>query len=119
VKLKNDPKAKRLSRRSEVEARYRLRVEILFDTHEENGVLLWDSNGQVIPTFVFHDAGFLPPAGQAAAFDAETDRFLAEYRKRDHTPSAEEAFEMDAAFGPGKEIVNIITGKTVYRTRGA
>ena len=50
---------------------------------------------------------------QTAARDRQVDTQLAEYRKRmeNHVPSAEELAEERAAFGPGVELVNVITGK--------
>lgn len=49
--------------------------------------------------------------------EKDIQKVLAEYReaRKNHTPSAEEMFEMRAAFGPGAEVVDIITGQ-VYRT---
>lgn len=42
-----------------------------------------------------------------------TSEFLKEYceRMKDHVPSAEERYEMRAAFGEGQTVVNVITGK--------
>jgi len=42
---------------------------------------------------------------------SETDAFLKAYRKNPPKPTAEDLFEMRAAFGEGAEVVNIITGK--------
>ena len=42
---------------------------------------------------------------------SETSAFLAEYRKRDRGPSAEQMTEMRAAFGAGVTVMNIITGR--------
>ena len=55
---------------------------------------------------------------QRAAYEAHTAAAIERYRQAQarRTPEqiAEEQFEMRAAFGPGVEVVNIITGK---RTR--
>jgi hypothetical protein len=56
-------------------------------------------------------------AKSEAAREAWTTECLAKHRKaqKNRKPSAEELFEMRAAFGPGGEVVNILTGK-VTRT---
>lgn len=48
----------------------------------------------------------------------ETDKVLADYRKRNANRklSAEEQYEMSAAFGPGQTVVDIITGQR-FKTR--
>lgn len=45
--------------------------------------------------------------------DLEVQRAIAEYRKarENYVPSAEEMFEMQAAFGPGATVVDVITGQ--------
>ena len=45
-----------------------------------------------------------------AARNADTARFLADYRANYRGPSEEELFEARAAFGAGAEVVNVITG---------
>lgn len=86
-------------------------------SYEKDGVLHWVSNDAVVPLDVFEDAYVEPPAGQRAARDAEVDAFCAEYRRQraNHRPSEEEMFEMRAAFGPGQEVVDVITGQK-FRT---
>lgn len=46
--------------------------------------------------------------------DAEVEKSISEYRERmkNHKPSAEELFEMRAAFGPGAKVVDVFTGQT-------
>lgn len=52
------------------------------------------------------------PVAQEAARSAQVDKFLESYRKNQPaTPSPEEEFEMRAAFGPGAEVVDVITGR--------
>lgn len=48
--------------------------------------------------------------------DKDIQKVLAEYReaRKNHVPSAEEMFEMQAAFGEGSTVVDIITGQ-VFR----
>ena len=45
-----------------------------------------------------------------AARDADTARFLADYRANYRGPSEEELSEARAAFGEGATVVNVITG---------
>lgn len=46
----------------------------------------------------------------------DVQAILAEYceARKNHKPSAEEMFEMQAAFGPGAEVVDVITGQVYY-----
>jgi hypothetical protein len=81
-------------------------------SYVEDGVLRWHSNDAVVPPHVFRDAGFLVPERQQRAYDEELEKFLTDYRKRQPArPSAEERFEARAAFGPGVEVVDIISGR--------
>ena len=85
-----------------------------------DGVMRWDSNGNVVPKewvdLAIH-AG-LPADAEAsdAVRDAEFAVFLAEYRemRKNRTPEQieEERFEARAAHGPGVELVNVLTGET-------
>ena len=47
----------------------------------------------------------------ARAREAQTAAFLDSYRKSYKGPTAEERMEMEAAFGKGTTVVNVITGK--------
>lgn len=95
----------------------RLRDQLQADTYEKGGALHWKSNDAVVPMDVFRDAALMPPPAQEAAREADAAKFIAEYKKRraNHKPSAEEMFEMRAAFGPGQTVVDVITGKK-FRT---
>lgn len=101
--------------RAEVEKR---RAQLESDTFVgPDGELRWTSNPtSVIPMDVFRDAYVAAPAAQQAAYDTNTTAFLREYRARmaNHVPSAEELFEMRAAFGPGATVVNAITGQEYH-----
>jgi hypothetical protein len=85
------------------------------------GVIRWNSNNAVPPADIVEFAAWLglpvDVAASNAARDADTSAFLTEYRKvnRNRKPSAEERFEMRAAHGPGKVIVDVITGQK-FRT---
>ena len=89
------------------------------DTNEnyiENGIL-YNRLGRVVDPGICRQYGWDCPAGQAAAYDKYCERVAAEYHAaRRNTPvSHEEAYEMRAAFGPGVEVVNVITGRK-FRT---
>ena len=90
---------------------------------DEKGVARWKSNNRVVPA----DA-ITPEIVEMPGFnfkstwntrEAETKAFLDSYRKEmaNHVPSAEEMCEMQAAFGPGAEVVNVVTGQK-YQTPG-
>jgi len=91
----------------------RLRADIASDekAYTVDGVRFWKSNDAVIPTFVYKDAGVTPSAAQVAAYEADRDAFLDEYRKNPPPVTDEQRAEMRAAFGPGTEVVNVITGR--------
>lgn len=84
-----------------------------------DGIVRWDSNGHVPPADTLEE--MLAAKGittneflaSGRARDAETAEFLAAYRKAEanRVPSAEEMYEMRAAFGEGTEVVNVITGR--------
>jgi hypothetical protein len=79
------------------------------------GVIRWNSNDRVPPEDVValaaHIGLEIDTAACTAARDTETRQFLAEYRKaRAGGPTAEERGEARAAFGPGVNLVDVITG---------
>jgi hypothetical protein len=86
-----------------------------------DGVGRWDSNGSVIPAdcaLAFARFGLAPAldlAATAAARDAETTTALDRYRawRAAEGYSAEERAGMRAAFGPGAQVVDVITGRPV------
>ena len=67
-----------------------------------DGVYRWKSNGQVPPLDLLEIAevplGILQTCRKASK--ADTEKFLADYRRNQRPPSDEELFEMRAAFGP-------------------
>lgn len=85
--------------------------------YEIDGILHWVSNDAIIPPFVYEDGKIDCPAIQRAAYDKDLAISLDRYCKarQGRVPSAEEQFEMRAAFGPDAEVVNIITGQ-VWKT---
>jgi len=81
-------------------------------------VYRWKTNDRVPPADAIRSYGIdkLPNFSKQVhdeARDAETQAFLADYRKRmeNWQPSEEQRCEMRAAYGAGAEVVNVITGK--------
>lgn len=101
--------------------RERQRVVAEFETHAHvvNGIVLWHSTGLVPPQDVLDiwAAAGKPFDLEASRREreAQTDAFLTVYRARQarRRPSAEERAEMRAAFGPGAEVVDIVTGRRI------
>jgi hypothetical protein len=82
------------------------------------GVGRWATNGRAIPgdcAALAAALGLAPGldlAATAAANDAEAAEAIARYRDRQPAEApAEERAEMLAAFGPGTEVVDVITGR--------
>jgi hypothetical protein len=93
----------------------RLRDWLANEADVRDGVFYWQSNGRPVPPSSFKEAFVALPAGQQAAHDADQRAAIAEYReaRKDWKPSAEEMYEMRAAFGTGKTVVDMITGQKV------
>lgn len=84
---------------------------------EADGAAKWKSNGNYLPADVvekltFAGADFFSAEATAAKRDAQTAEFLNSYRQN-HKVTAEERMEMEAAFGKGTTVVNIITGEKI------
>lgn len=89
------------------------------EVHTENGVVGWKfDNGEFRP-LMFDAVEELVMAGlidettatkTKLAHKEYQEHFLNEYINNYEGPSDEERFEARAAFGPGEEIVNVITG---------
>ena len=84
---------------------------------EEDGAAKWKSNGSYLPVdvvekLIFAGAHFFSAEATAAKRDAQTAEFLGNYR-RNHRTTAEERTEMEAAFGKGATVVNILTGEKI------
>ena len=84
-------------------------------TIDDAGVIRWTSNGRVVPEDIAALAVHIGLPVNVVACDAtrsvELRAFLAAYRANDRGPSEEERFEARAAFGPGVELVNVVTGR--------
>ena len=84
---------------------------------EEDGAAKWRSNGSYLPAdvvekLIFAGADFFSAEATAAKREAQTAEFLGSYR-RNHRTTPEERAEMEAAFGKGTTVVNIITGEKI------
>ena len=84
---------------------------------EEDGAAKWKSNGSYLPADVvekltFAGADFFSAEATAAKREVQTAEYLGNYR-RNHRTTAEERGEMEAAFGKGTTVVNIITGEKI------
>jgi hypothetical protein len=82
---------------------------------DPDGIWRWESNGSIPPKDVLRDnLDGDELAANLAAYDAELAVFLAAYRAAQPAePDAEQLYEMRAAFGPGVEVVDVITGRRV------
>lgn len=93
----------------------RLRGKFVTSTYPSNGVLYWTSNDRPVPADIFRDALCTPSPRQVVADREAIQQALAAYREARKSISpeqaAEEAYERRAAFGPGVEVVDIITGE--------
>ena len=85
------------------------------EAYTENGgrTWRWSSNDQFISVDTCRNYGIpCDEAAQEAARDAQVEAFVEEYRRnRADEPDDERRFEARAAFGPGVELVNVITGR--------
>ena len=79
------------------------------------GGAFWNSNGNYLPAdcaeILSHTDFPFSIEETARAREAQTAAFLDSYRKNYKGPTAEERMEMEAAFGKGTTVVNVITGK--------
>jgi hypothetical protein len=68
---------------------------------------------RITPPSVLIDYGADVPPRQVEMYDISTDAFMKEYieQMKDHVPSAEERYELRAAFGEGETVVNVTTGQ--------
>jgi di/tripeptidase len=73
----------------------------------------WCSNNSVIMLDVCKSHGIpCDIKAQEAAREKYLDEVFANYKKNQPaTPSLEEQYEMRAAFGPGKDVVDVVSGR--------
>lgn len=80
--------------------------------NEATSVLTWRSNGRPVADFVLEsDAHLAAWPEQVEAHEAEEQAALASYRAASAPASAEERFELNAAFGPGATVVDVFSGR--------
>ncbi len=86
---------------------------------DENGAAYWKSKGSYLmddtAEILSYTSFKFDVEATKVARDKQVDEQIAEYRKsrRNYTYSAEELYEMRAAFGPGTTVVDVLTGETV------
>jgi len=85
-------------------------------THCQDGVLRWNSNGRVPPADCvqdFLDAGCqgFDVAKSTEARNADLIAFVQEYKRNQRPATGEELAEMRAAFGPGAVVVDVLSGR--------
>ena len=89
--------------------------EIMDRSYEDGDLRRWIESDNVVPPWVFEEAGLPVSEAYQMAYDEDTAKTLADYRERmmDHEYSHEELCEMRAAFGEGETVVNVITGQRI------
>lgn len=94
------------------------REEFKLATVDAAGVVRWRSNGRVAPAdcvLQFEEAGCpgVSVSASEAAREAELQSLFSQTRATGFRLSLEDALEARAAFGPGAELVNVLTGRRV------
>lgn len=84
---------------------------------EEDGAAKWITNGRYLPAdvvekLIFAGADFFSAEATEAKREAQNAAFLDSYRKN-HRTTAEERMEIQAAFGKGTKVMNVITGEII------
>ena len=99
------------------------KIQDLADTgailKEKDGAVKWKSSGNYLPEDCVEKLSYthfkFSPEATKKKRDAQTERSLKAYResRKNHSYSAEELYEMRAAFGSGATIVDVITGQKI------
>ncbi len=103
-------------------ADYKKHVRMFFDAkRNHDGIFVWQANGQVPPTDVvthWQKAELITPEEARAANELREQQLVEAIEQYKHamqnrTPeeASEQAAEARAAFGPGQEVVDILTGE--------
>ena len=84
---------------------------------EADGAAKWNSNGRYLPSdvvekLIFAGADFFSEEATAAKREVQNAAFIDSYR-RNHRTTAEERMEIQATFGKGAKVVNVITGEII------
>lgn len=87
---------------------------------EADGAAKWISSGNYLPAHVveiltFAGADFFDAEATKAKREAQNEASIAAYKasRKAHKVTAEERYEMQAAFGRGARVVDIITGEVI------
>ena len=86
---------------------------------ETNGAIKWRNNGHYLMDDMcemLEYAGYnFSREATRVAREAQDTEFLRAYRDsmKNYKPSAEELYEMEAAFGKGTKVVDVFTGRTI------
>lgn len=84
---------------------------------ELDGAIRWKESGNYLMDDLCEQleyAGYpFSRKSTAKARDIQNNKFINEYRKNYSGPTEEELFEMRAAFGEGKTVVDVITGNAI------
>lgn len=86
---------------------------------EPNGAIKWKSNGHYLMDDMCEKLEYIgfrfDREATRVAREAQDTEFLRAYRDsmKNHKPSAEELYEMEAAFGKGTKVVDVLTGQTI------
>ena len=82
-----------------------------------NGAAFWNSNGNYLPSdcleVLAHTNFPFNIEETNRAREAQDELFFENYRKNYQGPSEEELAEMQAAFGTGTTVVDVITGQEI------
>lgn len=85
-------------------------------TVDENGAAKWTNVGRYIMddmAEMMEAAGCnFSRAATTAAREAQNSEFIAAYKAKQQPASAEQMYEMQAAFGKGTTVVNVLSGQT-------
>jgi len=84
---------------------------------DQVGAIKWKSNGQYLMDDyceVLEYGGFdFSRAATSIARSIQQEESIARYKENRQQPSAEEIFEMRAAFGRGKTVIDVIAGQEI------
>lgn len=97
------PRIRRFRRKLEREARLR-----------GDGAIVWEDSGSIIPPEVLREDGRVEvPENHEEAYKRHEESDTSSHASQE--PTAEQKFEMRAAFGEGQTVVDVRTGQT-YQT---
>jgi hypothetical protein len=104
-----------MARRTQIFTKTEFKTTYTSEAYTDDGgaTWCWVSNNRPVPLDACRE--YAIPCdffAQKAAESAHLDAFMAAYRaSQPATPSPEEQFELRAAFGSGKTVVDVVTGR--------